>query len=96
MKPTEISADFLNRTSLEEIPEEAIKDPKIQELFGKVKFIVDLQIKHKVPITVKIWTKECQVYSETVHTYKGMPEDLLTLEECRDKFRKCTRSPPGR
>ena len=76
---------------LNSFTEEAIKDPKIAELTAKIKLIIDPQIKHKVPITVKIRTKAGQVYSETVHTYKGMPEDPFTPEEFREKFRKCVR-----
>lgn len=87
-----VAAAILRRdVFLDSFTEEAIKDPKIQELTGKIKLTVDPQIKHKVPVTVKIKTKGGRVYSGSVNTYRGMPEDPLTLEECRDKFRKCTR-----
>ena len=76
---------------LDSFTEQAIKDPRIQELTEKVELIVDPQIKHKVPVTVVIKTKNGKVFTESVHTYKGMPEDPLSPEECAEKFRKCVR-----
>ncbi|MDI7261529.1 MAG: MmgE/PrpD family protein [Thermodesulfobacteriota bacterium] len=87
-----VAAAILRRdVFLDSFTEKAIKDLKIKALTEKVKLIVDPKIKHKVPITVKIRVRSGQVYSETVHTYKGMPEDPLTLKEVTEKFRKCAR-----
>lgn len=87
-----VAAAILRRdVFLDSFTEKAIKDLKVKALTDKVKLIVDPKIKHKVPITVKIRLKSGQVYSETVHTYKGMPEDPLTLKEVMEKFRKCAR-----
>jgi 2-methylcitrate dehydratase PrpD len=87
-----VAAAILRRDIfLDSFTEEAIQDPKIQQLAERVKLTVDPKIKHKVPVTVRIRTKAGAVYSESVHTYKGMPEDPLSVEEVTEKFRKCTK-----
>ncbi len=79
------------RTSITEFTEEAIKDPQVLELAAKVKWEVDPEIeavypKH-YPATVIVKTRNGREYKAHVDYPKGDPENPVSFEEVKEKFR---------
>jgi 2-methylcitrate dehydratase PrpD len=70
---------------------------KVQEranhrLLKKVKVWIDREVKDPGslgPVTVEIRVRSGETYSETVEEFKGHPRNMMTKEECRDKFIRC-------
>jgi 2-methylcitrate dehydratase PrpD len=75
-----------------EFEEVVIKDPTIAELAHKTKVEIDNTVKDATattPVTLKITTKDGNVFSDSVEYLKGHPKNFLSKEEFLAKFRKC-------
>jgi len=78
--------------------EEKFKDPELLEIAGKVKGAGPTIKMHDAfmlfrageypEITVKITTKDGRHFSETISFPKGHPENRMTVDEFKDRFRR--------
>jgi 2-methylcitrate dehydratase PrpD len=84
------------RVTLPDFTDQKVQDPKIQELIHKVTFSIrpDLNtIEHSgnPSTTVKVTLKDGREFTKTVDEARGTPENPLTGDEIRDKFRQCVK-----
>jgi 2-methylcitrate dehydratase PrpD len=68
------------------------KDPKVQELMGKMEFQGDAELTKGFPKTwtaiVEITTKDGQTYTQRIDLPKGGPDNPFTDQELESKFNK--------
>lgn len=76
---------------LNDIQEEAIRDPKILELAKKIEVVVDptIQERSMMQARIEVQTKDNRSFSHGTTALRGNPLRPLTIEECRQKYRKC-------
>jgi 2-methylcitrate dehydratase PrpD len=76
--------------------DEKVQDPRIQELIRKVTFSVrpdltTIENSGNPSTTVKVLLKDGREFSKTVDEAKGTPENPLSTEEVRGKYRNCVK-----
>lgn len=69
--------------------EEAIRDPKVMGMIGRVRVLADSEIKDRFACRVAIKTKAGQTYSKELKVIKGQRQNPMTYDEVAAKFRKC-------
>ncbi|GAB6194505.1 MmgE/PrpD family protein [Desulfocastanea catecholica] len=80
------------RAGLDDFTPEAIKDPAVLDVAGKISVEIDPDLTRGddiEPGRVKVILKDGNVYSQQVNQPTGSPEKPLTLEHCERKFRDC-------
>ena len=87
-------AIIYGRASLEEYTEEAVRSPEVAGLMARVKCVVDpaLEVDYpsKWPAWVEIKTRDGRNLRADVEYPKGDPENALSWDELKDKFRHIT------
>jgi 2-methylcitrate dehydratase PrpD len=77
---------------LDSFEPEKVKERAKHSLLQKVKVFLDEPIedpKSLGPVTVVIKMKSGKIFSETVKEFKGHPKNIMTEEECCEKFFRC-------
>ena len=76
---------------LEQFTLEKINDPRVREMLGRIEIIADAELNklypEKFPAVVSIETTDGQVYQEAVYYPTGDPNNPLSVEALKDKFR---------
>jgi 2-methylcitrate dehydratase PrpD len=92
---TVAAAIVRGRVSLETFTEEGIRDPQILEMAQRVKATVDTGIEARygreiAPEIVEVTTTDGENHLRLVEHVKGSPRAPMSLDEVKDKFRRCT------
>lgn len=79
------------KLSLTDFKEEAILEPQVRELMGKVRYVAasGKEEKYDLRADVTVKMRDGRVFSKKVEAAKGDPRNPLTLEELQGKFRDC-------
>jgi 2-methylcitrate dehydratase PrpD len=83
------------KVSLDDFMDDAIRNPQVLALAERVKVSIDPE-KDKLqkmipPIDIEIETKRGKRYKERINHIKGHPENAMSLEEVKEKFKDCSR-----
>ncbi|MBI2985135.1 MAG: MmgE/PrpD family protein [Deltaproteobacteria bacterium] len=95
--PYGVSVAIVRRqVSMEDFLDEArMRDPRIAEMAGKVKVVVDvdqaIEYSAKLPVTVEVITAARGKFVKRVERIHGDPNDPLSPEEFRRKITSCAR-----
>ena len=88
-------AIIYGRASLDEYTEDAIARPEVKELMSKVECVQDpaLEVNYpsQWPAWVKVQTRNGGSFRAEIQYPKGDPENSLSWDEIKDKFRNVTR-----
>ncbi|HEX9156563.1 MAG TPA: hypothetical protein VF827_01000, partial [Syntrophales bacterium] len=76
--------------------DEKVQDPRVQELIRKVTFsirpdLTTIENSGNPSTTVKVLLKDGREFEKTVDEAKGAPENPLSMEEVRGKYRNCVK-----
>ncbi|MBI5969408.1 MAG: MmgE/PrpD family protein, partial [Deltaproteobacteria bacterium] len=82
------------KVELSQFKDKKVQDPKIQEMIKKVTFSIrpdlnTIENSGNPSTTVRILVKDGRELVKTVDEAKGTPENPLTPEEVRNKYRQC-------
>lgn len=95
---TVASAIIRKSSKLEHFTEQYIIDPKVQEVASKVQAIADEEL-DKVPTEMKsmimeIELKDGEKFSKFIRYPRGSPQNPMSNEEIKEKFRNCANYAP--
>jgi len=84
------------KVELSQFKDEKVREPRIQEIIKKVSFSVrpdlnTIESSGNPSTTVKVLLKDGREFTKTVDEAKGTPQNPLTAQEIRDKFRACVK-----
>ncbi len=84
------------RVELPQFKDQKVQDPKIQETIKKVSFSIrpdlnTIENSGNPSTTVKILMKDGREFTKTVDEARGTPQNPLTVEEVREKYRHCVK-----
>jgi len=85
-------AAYEGRVGLDQFTHDKLKSPRIKEVMSKIKITPDPKINTEYPnartaVFVDVKVKGGRAYSESVIHAKGEPDNRMTPDEVRDKFR---------
>jgi len=89
------------KVELSQFKDKKVQDAKIQDMIKKVTFSIRpdlnaLESSGNPSTTVRILMKNGREFVQTVDEAKGTPENPLTPEEVRNKYRQCTKGVQSR
>jgi 2-methylcitrate dehydratase PrpD len=84
------------KVELPQFKDQKVQDPKIQEMIRKVTFSIrpdlnNIENSGNPSTTVKVLLKDGREFTQTVDEARGTPENPLTAEEVREKYRHCVK-----
>ncbi|MFC2004488.1 MmgE/PrpD family protein [Chloroflexota bacterium] len=95
---TVATAAVKRKVFLDDFSQEAIKNPDVLQIAQKVKVIADPELdklvaanKGEPPVRIAMKTKDGACYTREVQYVKGHPKNAMTMAECIQKFKDCTR-----
>ncbi len=88
---------YYNNLTLEEFTDDAVQNPVIQALMGRIHMYVDEQydnlgFMNTSPANIKVYLKNGELITGKCDIAKGNPENPLSREEFKEKFFCCTRN----
>ncbi|RZN66401.1 MAG: MmgE/PrpD family protein, partial [Candidatus Methanolliviera hydrocarbonicum] len=78
-----------NEVTMRYFTDEKVRDPKIQEIISKIKFVPDPEAILLTPVEVVIKLKDGRVLSHETTVMKGEPENPMNQEELYTKYKDC-------
>jgi len=79
---------------IDDFVDEKLRDPETIELAGKVKVLVNPELKESgafLPLKMEVKMKNGKVYRKQINALRGSPEKPMSMEECIEKFNKCVK-----
>ena len=86
-----VSTILNRRIQIEDFSKEAVRNPVIAKQAKKVNVIISPEIKNRWGAIVDVEKKDGQILSKRVDIPRGQPENPMTWEEYKGKFRDCSR-----
>ncbi len=88
---------FYNQLTLEEFTDDAVQNPDIQALMGRINMYVDEQydnlgFMNTSPANIQVYLRNGELITGRCDIARGNPDNPLSTEEFKEKFICCTRN----